>query len=69
MLGREFEGDAMWVIGDTPADVDCARSVSARTIAVATGRYTVDELAEHAPTAVFPDLADTDAVLDVLLAR
>jgi hypothetical protein len=30
---------------------------------VATGRYSVDELAEHSPFAVFPNLADTDAVM------
>jgi hypothetical protein len=39
----------------------------ARTLAVATGRYSVDELAEHAPTAVVRDLTDTDAVVAALL--
>jgi phosphoglycolate phosphatase len=62
-LGVHLAGDAIVVIGDTPADIDCARSVGARTIAVATGRYSVDELAEHAPSAVFADLSDTDAVV------
>jgi phosphoglycolate phosphatase-like HAD superfamily hydrolase len=62
-LGVHLHGEAIVVVGDTPADIDCARSVGARTIAVATGRYTVDELAEHEPTAVFPDLTDTAAVV------
>ena len=51
------------VIGDTPADISCGRAVGARAIGVATGRYSVDELAEHAPAAVFEDLTDTAAVV------
>lgn len=66
-LGLALRGDDIVVIGDTPADIDCARSVGARTIAVATGRYPVEELASHAPTAVFADLTDTDAVVAAVL--
>ena len=51
------------IIGDTPADIHCGRPIGARAIAVATGHYSVDALAEHAPSAVFSDLTDTDAVL------
>jgi phosphoglycolate phosphatase-like HAD superfamily hydrolase len=67
LLGLDLVGESIVVIGDTPADVGCARSVNARTLAVATGRYSVDELAEHAPTAVVRDLTDTDAVVAELL--
>ena len=66
-LGVDLRGHAIVVIGDTPADIDCARSVGARTIAVATGRYTVEELAEHEPSAVFEDLTDTAAVVAAIL--
>jgi phosphoglycolate phosphatase-like HAD superfamily hydrolase len=66
-LGVEFAGEAIVVVGDTPADIECARSVGARTVAVATGRYTVAELAAHSPSAVLPDLADTDAALAAIL--
>jgi phosphoglycolate phosphatase-like HAD superfamily hydrolase len=62
-LGLHVEGDAIVIIGDTPADIDCGRAIGARAIAVATGRYSVDELAEHNPFVVFPNLADTDAVM------
>lgn len=41
--------DSRYVIGDTPHDVDCGRAISARTIAVATGSYSRDELAAHRP--------------------
>ena len=62
-LGLSVAGDAIVIIGDTPADIDCTRAIGARAIAVATGRYSMEELAEHGPVAVFPNLADTDAVM------
>jgi phosphoglycolate phosphatase-like HAD superfamily hydrolase len=62
-LGLDVAGDAIVVIGDTPADIDCTRAIGARAIAVATGRYSVDDLAAHGPVAVFADLADTAAVM------
>ena len=62
-LGLVVEGDAIVIIGDTPADIDCGRAIGARPIAVATGRYSVDELARHDPVAVFADLTDTAAVM------
>ena len=67
LLGLDLEGDEVIVIGDTPADIECARSIGARTIAVATGHYDVSALAAHQPTAVFSDLSDTDAVVEVIL--
>ena len=68
LLGREIPGDRMVIIGDTPADIHCGRSLNVRAIGVATGRYSVDELAEHDPAAVFASLADTDAVVEAILA-
>lgn len=66
VLGHDIEPGAMVVIGDTPADVHCGQSAGARTIAVATGRYSVDELLLHSPTAVLETLEDTDAVVEVI---
>lgn len=39
------------VIGDTPSDIAAARANSLPAIAVATGRYSFDELMEHHPAA------------------
>jgi phosphoglycolate phosphatase-like HAD superfamily hydrolase len=39
------------VIGDTPFDVEAARANGLPTIAVATGRYTFEQLMEHRPAA------------------
>ena len=68
LLAREVAGDALVIVGDTPSDISCGRSIGARAVAVATGRYTVSELAAHAPAAVFADLTDTSAVLSALAA-
>jgi len=55
------------IVGDTPRDIACARAGEARVVAVATGRYSRDELAAHAPDAVLDNLQDTDAVIATLL--
>lgn len=65
-LGLDLAGRDIYVVGDTPADIECARSIDARAIGVATGRYDVAALAAHHPFAVFHDLADTDAVVRVI---
>jgi phosphoglycolate phosphatase-like HAD superfamily hydrolase len=66
-LGLDIPGSDIIVIGDTPADIECGRALGARAIAVATGRYTAEELARHRPLAVFPTLADTGAVMRAIL--
>jgi phosphoglycolate phosphatase-like HAD superfamily hydrolase len=67
LLGVDIPGSDVTVIGDTPADIECARGVGARAIGVATGRYPVEELEQHGATAVFADLTDTDAVIRVIV--
>lgn len=39
----------IYVIGDTPNDVRCGKAIGARTIAVASGRYSYEELASCSP--------------------
>ncbi len=56
------------VVGDTPADVACARAVRANAVAVATGRHGVGELEAAGADAVFEDLSDTAAVLACILS-
>lgn len=66
-LGLELAGDRLVVIGDTPADIECGRSLGAKAIGVASGHYTVEQLREHNPYAVFPSLANTAEVLDTIV--
>jgi phosphoglycolate phosphatase len=67
MLGIDIPGRNVVVIGDTPSDVECGRDIGARAIGVATGRYSTDVLAAHGAAAVFPDLSNTDAVVEAIL--
>jgi phosphoglycolate phosphatase-like HAD superfamily hydrolase len=67
LLVRDVPGRDMVVIGDTPADVTCGRGVGARSIAVATGRYSAAELGSHDPVAVFPDFRDTATVVRAIV--
>jgi phosphoglycolate phosphatase len=69
LTGREFHGADIVVIGDTPNDIDCGRSLNARAIAVTTGPYSRAELAEHKPHAIFDSLEDTEAVLAAIFAE
>lgn len=66
-LGVELDGEHLVVIGDTPADIECGRSLGVRAIGVATGAYSVDELRQHRPHAVFETLADTDRVVSAIV--
>lgn len=62
LLGTDVQGNRLVIIGDTPADVQCGEAIGARAIAVATGSYSVEQLATYEPYAVFESLADTSAV-------
>jgi phosphoglycolate phosphatase-like HAD superfamily hydrolase len=59
--------DCLFVIGDTPHDIECAKAIGARTVAVATGGYTLDELRAHEPWRAFAELppaAEFAALID-----
>jgi phosphoglycolate phosphatase-like HAD superfamily hydrolase len=67
LFGRVPAGDEVIIIGDTPADIACGAAIGARAIGVATGGYTVADLAACGPHAVFPDLSDTERVIAAIL--
>ena len=56
--GRTFSGKDVIVIGDTPRDIECGKLFGATTVGVATGHFTVDELAEHEPDVVLETLEE-----------
>jgi len=65
-LGERFDPQQICVIGDTPLDIQCARAIQARVLAVATGIHPREELAAAAPDHLVDDLSDTAAILDWL---
>jgi len=60
--GRELRGEEIIVIGDTHLDIRCARAISAKALAVATGNFTTAELAQHQPDWVVDDLTRISAL-------
>jgi phosphoglycolate phosphatase len=64
--GREFSADEIDVIGDTPRDIACGRALGARTIAVATGSWSRDKLAQHQPDILIDNFSDVDRLIDTL---
>ncbi len=65
-LNRSVHPDAMIVIGDTTLDIDCARTIGCRVLAVATGGNRADELVNHGADWVVDDLTHPQ-VLEWLL--
>lgn len=62
----KVDADNVWVIGDTPHDLACARAGGVRCLLVATGTYALDELEILGPDAAMSDLSDLAAVLEIL---
>lgn len=56
--GRAFHPEEIVVIGDTPKDIACAKALGSPCIAVATGRFSVEELWQHAPHRVIASLKE-----------
>ncbi|MBC8014498.1 MAG: HAD hydrolase-like protein [Sporomusaceae bacterium] len=48
--------DQVYIIGDTPNDINCGKVIGARTIAVATGSYSLEELNAYSPWWAIPFL-------------
>ena len=66
--GHRGDRDGVVLVGDTPHDVTCARAAGVGVVAVATGRWSAEQLAEHRPDALLEDLADPDAVVAAVVA-
>lgn len=69
LTGRRFQGQDVVIIGDTPLDIACGRSIGAWSIAVGTGTYSVEELLRHGPDYCFIDLRQTAEVVNAVLGK
>jgi phosphoglycolate phosphatase-like HAD superfamily hydrolase len=65
MLGRTVTPGEALVIGDTPRDVDAAHRAGCPVLAVATGRFSMEELRQCGADRVLSDLGGPD-VLELL---
>jgi phosphoglycolate phosphatase-like HAD superfamily hydrolase len=65
-LDDPLHPERIWVVGDTPLDVRCARAIGAKVAAVATGWHPVEELEASRPDLLLTDLSDASPLLDRL---
>jgi phosphoglycolate phosphatase-like HAD superfamily hydrolase len=63
--GTEFPPERIFILGDTPHDIACARAVGAKAVAIATGKFGRAELGAYAPDFLFDNLSDLAAVLRI----
>ena len=55
---HRFNGERVWIVGDTPHDLHCGRGIGARAVGVATGHYTRADLDGHGAALLLDDLSD-----------
>jgi phosphoglycolate phosphatase-like HAD superfamily hydrolase len=55
----------VWVVGDTPRDLACARAGGVRCLLVATGGYSLADLEPLGADVTLKDLSDTDSVQEI----
>ena len=67
LTGVQFFNHDIIIIGDTEHDIACARVLNAKSIAVATGNYSTEELKKHHPHVLYENLGRTDVVLGEIL--
>lgn len=67
LTGNTFNGNNTIIIGDTPADILCARAGKATAVAVASGWHAAATLADYRPDHLFDNFGDTELVLQTLL--
>lgn len=68
VLGSPVMPTDFVIIGDSPRDIACAREGGVPVVAVATGRYSLDELAAESPDALFANLADDADLIEAIHA-
>ena len=65
--GHRFDGADVIIVGDTEHDIRCGNGVGAFSVAVATGHFTRDHLAQFEPDVLLDDLTDRDAFVEQVL--
>jgi len=64
--GTTFRDDEIFVIGDTPSDVECGKILNAKTIGINTFTEFYEELVKSKPDFIFDGFEDTKAVLNAI---
>lgn len=68
LRGEHYHPEDVWVIGDTPGDLACARAAGVRCLLVGTGQIPTAQLITLDADVVLPDLTNTHHVVQILTA-
>lgn len=63
------EKDLIFVIGDTPKDIECAKHAGFVSVAIATGGYSAQSLAQHNPDLLLENLSDLEEMIQDFESR
>jgi phosphoglycolate phosphatase len=66
LAGASVDPHSTFVIGDTPADVRCGQAIGARTVAVASGSYGLQELSASDPWLALERLPEPARFIELL---
>jgi len=64
-----FPPNLVFVIGDSPRDIECCRPSGAVSIAVATGSSPLETLATFQPDYLFPDCSEVECIFQTIMAH
>jgi phosphoglycolate phosphatase-like HAD superfamily hydrolase len=67
-LGGPVDPRRVWVIGDTPYDVRCAKAIQAHAVGVLTGYHDRAQMSACNPDLLLDDLSDPTPLLARLIA-
>ncbi len=66
LRGETYDPAEVWVVGDTPRDLACARAAGVRCLLVATGSTGLAGVRNIGADAVLADLSEPEEVLEIL---
>jgi phosphoglycolate phosphatase-like HAD superfamily hydrolase len=67
LTGQAFSGHNTTIIGDTPADIACARTIGARIVAVCSGSYSNPTLTQYQPDFLLENCLNLENTLEALI--
>ncbi len=63
---QKFKPQEIYIIGDTPFDIECAKTTGAISVAVATGGFKYEELKKYLPNYLFKSFANPELFLNII---
>lgn len=61
-----FDKKDIFIVGDTPSDIDCGKDIGSKTIAVSTGPFRMNELKTHNPDYLFNNFLNVNLIIKAI---